>query len=114
VTAGVACAAALLLASACARPPAPLVSVHKEPTGAGTRLLLIGAPGTRINARLAPSLERRDGSVLRFAGGRVTPDSSYFVAPPTLDVIGDPAGIIRASVCPSHESVCRRVEVMVR
>jgi len=39
-----------------------------------------------------PSLERRDGSVLRFTGDSVTPDSSYFTAPPTLDVSGDRRG----------------------
>lgn len=113
MTAGIACGAALLLASACARPPAPLAIVRRERTTAGTRLTLIGAPGARINARLVPALERRDGSVLRFHGDDLTPDSSYFAAPPMLDVTGDPAGIVRASVCAEGESVCRRVVVRV-
>ncbi len=113
MTARAAYVAALLLISACARPPAPLARVRRESTAAGGRLTLVGAPGARINARLVPSLERRDGSVLRFKGDSVTPDSSYFTAPPTLDVSGDPSGLIRASVCVKGESVCRRVVVKV-
>lgn len=106
VTAGV------WLAGGCA--PAPLVTVRREPTATGTRLTLVGAPGARINARLLPALELKDGSVLRFTSDRVTEDSSYFSADPALEVAGDPSGVVRASVCPEGERVCRRVEVVVR
>jgi len=78
-------------------------------------LLALGAsapaPGVRINARLKPALERPDGEVFRFDSLRVTPDSSYFTAPPELLVAGSASGIIRASVCPAGEGVCRMVEV---
>jgi hypothetical protein len=72
---------------------------------------LRAAPGARINARLKPALERKDGSVLRFEAASVTADSSYFTAPPVLIVHGGAAGIVRASVCGEGESVCRMVEV---
>lgn len=104
-------AALLLLGAACTRPAATLISVRQERSASGTRLTLIGAPGARINARLPPSLERQDGTVLRFGEAGVTPDSNYFSRPPVLQVPGDPAGLIRASVCPEGEAVCRRVEV---
>lgn len=110
-----ACAAyvtALLLVSACARRPAPLISEHREPIASGTRLTLIPAPGARINARLVPALERKEG-VLRFHGESYTADSNYFTSPPMLEVSGDPSGLIRASVCAEGESVCRPVVVKV-
>jgi hypothetical protein len=105
---------AFLLACACARSPAPLMRVQRQPTATGTRLVLVGAPGARINARLAPALERRDGSLLRFSGDSLTPDSIYFTTPPRLDVAGAVSGVIRASVCPEGEKVCRRVELTVQ
>ena len=103
----------LLLALACAERADPLLSVRREPRGDATHLTLLAAPGARINARLSPALERSSGSVLRFHGTPLTADSSYFTAPPTLDVEGDPSGVIRASVCPEGEAVCRRVVVQV-
>ncbi len=104
---------AVLLFS-CAAPPSPYLDLRTERVGARTRLTLLPAPGARINARLAPALERADGTVLHFHGSGVTADSSYFTAPPTLEVAGDPAGVIRASVCPAGEAVCRRVELRSR
>jgi hypothetical protein len=104
----------MTLVLACAERPAPLISVRSERRGDETRLTLLAAPGARINARLLPALERTGGSVLRFHGTSLTADSSYFTAPPTLDVEGDPSGVIRASVCPEGEAVCRRVQVTVR
>jgi hypothetical protein len=102
---------ALLLS--CAAPPSPYLRLRIERLGATTRLTLLPAPGARINARLVPALERRGGGVLRFQGSQLTADSSYYTAPPTLELPGDPAGVIRASVCPDRESVCRRVELRV-
>ncbi len=101
----------MALVAACARPPVPLIEVRRERIASGTRLTLIGAPGARINARLRPSLEARDGSVLRFGGANVTADSNYFLGPPFLQVPGAAGGVVRASVCPEGEAVCRRVEV---
>jgi hypothetical protein len=99
---------------ACAGAPSPYLRLQTERAGATTRLTLVAAPGARINARLRPALERSDGTVLRFQGNAVTADSNYFAGPPTLDLTGDPAGIIRASVCPAGESVCRRVALRSR
>ncbi len=104
----------LALVAACAHPARALIEVRQERMPSGTRLTLIGAPGARINARLPPSLERRDGSVLRFGAEGLTPDSSYFTHPPTLVVAGTLTGVIRASVCPEGEVVCRRVELNLR
>lgn len=92
----------------------PLLRVAREAAGPGaTRLTLIPAPGVRINARLTPALERIDGSILHFAGGRMTPDSSYFIDSPALETAGSITGRIRASVCPEHQAVCLPVEVHV-
>ena len=101
------------LFAACSAVPAsnPYLSLESAPVGAETRLTLRPAPGARINARLKPALERTDGSILRFEGASVTADSSYFTAPPVLMVHGDARGIVRASVCPEGERVCRMVEV---
>jgi hypothetical protein len=43
----------------------------------------------------------------------VTPDSAYFTAPPELVLPNGrpPEGVVRASVCPAGESVCRMVTV---
>jgi hypothetical protein len=101
----------LVLATACTERLAPPLSVRRERHGDETRLTLLAAPGARINARLLPALERSGGGVLRFHGTPLTADSSYFTEPPTLVVEGDPSGVIRASVCPEGEAVCRRVEL---
>lgn len=111
---GIALAAALT--AACAHQIEGPIRVVRTAEARGVRLTLIPAPGARINARLRPALERPDGSVLRFDSPAVTPDSSYYTAPPEL-VLPEgkaEAGIVRASVCPSGESVCRVVSVNVR
>jgi hypothetical protein len=79
----------------------------------GVRLALIAAPDGRINARLRPALELDNGKVLRFDGASLTPDSSYYTAPPELRIAGPlpRAGRIRASVCPAGQSVCRLVTI---
>jgi hypothetical protein len=111
-----AAAALLLLLGACAREKAqPWLRVAREAAGPGlTRLTLQPTAGVRINARLAPALERPDGSVLAFLGARLTPDSSYFVDPPSLQVRGPVAGQVRASVCPEEEKICVPVTLTLR
>jgi hypothetical protein len=105
---------------ACAARPNPYVTLIREIRGDAVLLRLVPAPGARINAHLKPALERPDGTVLRFDSPSVTPDSSYFTAPPELIVketgdgrqkTGSTGGVIRASVCPEGENVCRMVEV---
>jgi len=103
---------ALVLAACRSAPPAtPYLTLEREPAGAGILLRLVPAPGARINARLAPALERPDGKVLRFDTPDRTSDSAYYAVPPVLVVEGATAGIIRASVCPEGEEVCRVVVV---
>lgn len=102
--------AALLLA-ACAPRPAPELTLIREPVGSAIRLRLLPAPGVRINALLAPALERPDRSIHRFDSPSRTPDSSYFTAPPEVVVVGPTRGVVRASVCFDGEAVCRVVEV---
>ncbi|MGN6392304.1 MAG: hypothetical protein ACTHM9_08680 [Gemmatimonadales bacterium] len=84
--------------------------------GADTRLTLEAAPHLKINARLAPSLELSNGTVLRFTVGRLTADSAYFAEPPSATLAGrHPAvhGTLRASVCRDDEQVCRSVSARI-
>jgi hypothetical protein len=97
--------------AACAGTHGSYFTVGREIRGATTTLRLIPAAGARINARLKPALERPDGSVLRFDSPHLTPDSSYYTAPPELSLSGSGQGIVRASVCPAGEAVCRLVQV---
>ena len=102
---------ALTLVAACTTSgPTPPLRLHAVARDGATRLTLIAAAHYRINARLTPALELRDGRVLRFDGIR-TPDSAYFAEPPAA-TWGDaeiPHGRLRASVCRDDESVCRSV-----
>jgi len=108
--------AALVFAS-CARveEPADAVRLVTVPDGRDTRLSLVAGPELRINARLAPALELRDGSIIRFETGRVTPDSAYFAEPPSARLPGRRSihGTLRASVCHAHELVCRGVTLEI-
>jgi hypothetical protein len=91
--------------------PAPL-RVERAAGADGTTLVLLAAPGVRINARVKPALELPDGAVLRFDSSHLTADSAYFTRPPTAVVPGSGrsvAGTLRASVCSEHELVCRSV-----
>ena len=109
--------ASLLLAS-CGRvdertDPLRLITT---PDGRDTRLSLVAAPGLRINARLVPALELRDGNILRFVTGRVTPDSAYFAEPPSTRLPGRRRavhGTLRASVCHADEQVCRGITLEI-
>lgn len=101
-----------LLLSGCAEGGGRYFSVAREPGADSVVIHLVPAPHVRINARLAPVLELPDGRVLRFSGTALTADSSYFTAPPVLAVRGSPRGMIRASVCPEGDSVCRVVEMV--
>lgn len=102
---------ATLALAACAPGPAPELTLTREPAGTLVRLELHPAPGVRINALLPPTLERSDGSIHRFDSPSRTPDSSYFSAPPVAVVPGPATGIVRASICPDGENVCRVVVV---
>lgn len=99
--------------SGCGAPERPpLLTVQRIPLDSNrTRLVLAGAPGARINARLRPALERADGTVLRFDPPAADDDSSYYSEAPELTLEGDAAGTVVASVCPTGEKVCRKVEV---
>ena len=100
---------ATLAIAACHGPP-PLVALE-----AGPPLRLVAAPGVRINARLKPALELDDGTVLRFDSPRMTPDSAYFAAAPTVATTpsGGRHGTLRLSVCPAGEGLCRLVVMAV-
>ena len=102
---------AALLLWACWGSPDPYVSLRTERRGAATHLTLIPARGARINARLKPALETPEGTVVRFDSPHLTPDSSYFTAPPEALASAPAVGVIHASVCPEGEAVCRVVEV---
>lgn len=78
--------------------------------GPDTQVTLHAAPHLKINARLAPALELAGGTVLRFAGTHLTPDSAYFAEPPSALLTGRHDvvhGTLRASVCRDDEQVCR-------
>jgi hypothetical protein len=90
---------------------APL-RVERAASAGGTTLLLVAAPGFRINARVKPALELSEGGVLRFDSPDLTADSAYYTRPPTAVVpraTRSVAGTLRASVCAEHELVCRSV-----
>ena len=94
----------------------PLV-VHLSPAGDSVRVVLLAAPGWKINARLKPVVEVVDGRRLQLDARRLTPDSAYFAEPPSVVAGGRPGGIrgtLRASVCSAGETVCRVVTVEVR
>ncbi len=110
----------LLLACAGERAPAPgrdrPLVLRSRPAGDSLRLTLVAAPGWKINARLKPVLEYRDGALLRFDAARLTPDSAYFAEPPVALVAEGRArarGTLRASVCAAGEAVCRLVMLEV-
>jgi hypothetical protein len=102
---------ALALGCAAAGERSPPLRVHREATPGGTVLVLTAEPGVRINARVKPALELRDGPVLRFDSPCLSADSAYFTQAPTA---AWPAGrrvtgTLRASVCSERELVCRPV-----
>jgi hypothetical protein len=111
---------ALLAACAWAQPQPtaerPLV-LHVSPAGASVRLVLLAAPGWKINARVKPVVETADGRRLRLEALRLTPDSAYFAEPPSALVASRSGGIrgtLRASVCAAGEAVCRLMTLDVR
>lgn len=86
------------------------LAVRSEPIEGGTRLVLVAAPGWKINARLKPALELPNGAVVRFDAARRTPDSAYFAESPIADVPGkvtNVRGTLKASVCSATERFCR-------
>jgi hypothetical protein len=82
----------------------------------GIRVLTaVPSAGFRINARVPPALELGSGQIIRLAGGRVLPDSSYFVEPPWA---AWPAGVrlrgvLRVSFCRETEALCRSTAIPV-
>jgi len=95
---------------------APILRVNAEPITGGRRLTLVAAPGAQINARVKPALELANGTVLRFDSPHVTADSAYFTdAPTVLAPIGTKlaGAVLRASVCPAGERVCRMVTLAI-
>jgi len=106
------------LATACSRPPTEPgpFQVTTASSGPDTRLTLHAGPHLKINARLAPALELSNGTILRFRTGHLTPDSAYYVEPPSAVLPGRHArvhGTLRASVCRDDEQVCRAVRVEI-
>jgi hypothetical protein len=94
---------------------APL-RVERAASAVGTTLVLVAAPGYRINARVKPALELTEGGVLRFDSPDLTADSAYYTRPPTALVPRErrsTAGTLRASVCSEHELVCRSVTLQL-
>ena len=78
-------------------------------------LRLDAAPGARINARLLPVLELRDGTRVSFTSDALDADSSYFAASPTATVRSTRAtrGTLLASVCPASARVCLQAKLDV-
>jgi hypothetical protein len=111
----------LLAFAACTEPRRGIIArsdlLSLDLTGQrGSRMLrLDAAPGARINARLPPVLELRDGTLITFSGDELTADSSYFVASPRAGLGGTRAGTgtLRASVCPADVRVCLSVALDV-
>jgi hypothetical protein len=87
----------------------PLV-VRVEGGDSSTRLLLVAAPGWKINARLKPALELPGGDIVRFDSPLLTADSAYFAEPPSVRLAGRITtihGTLKASACAAGERVCR-------
>lgn len=111
----------VLGALACARAlPEPNahrpLAVQVSQAGDSVRLVLLAAPGWKINARLKPVVEAVDGRRLQFDARRVTADSAYFAEPPSVVAAGRAEGVrgtLRASVCSAGETVCRVVTLEV-
>src|SRR5262245_30445311 len=86
------------------------LAVRIEAGNSSTRVLLVAAPGWKINARLKPALELPGGNVIRFDAPQLTPDSAYFAEPPSARLPGRTTaihGTLKASACAADERVCR-------
>jgi len=86
------------------------LAVRTELTESSTRLVLVAAPGWKINARVKPALELHNGAVVRFDAAQLTPDSAYFAESPIADIPGkvtNVRGTLKASVCSATEHFCR-------
>jgi hypothetical protein len=101
----------LLISLGGAVPEAHHLRVERTPLAAGVRLRLVPSHGVRINARLSPVLELPDGELIRFAATERTSDSAYYLTPPEAIAPAPAIGIIRASICPAGEGLCRVVVV---
>jgi hypothetical protein len=86
------------------------LAVRIETGDSTTRLVLVAAPGWKINARLKPALELSGGEIIRFDAPLLTPDSAYFAEPPSARLPGRTTaihGTLKASACAADERVCR-------
>jgi hypothetical protein len=97
--------------TACTAPGHPYLTLVRVPAGNAVRLRLVPAWGVRINARLKPTLETAGGGLVMFDSRGLTADSAYFTASPEAITDAPARGVIRASVCPSGERLCRVVEL---
>jgi hypothetical protein len=91
--------------------PSQFVSVAVSGQGEQRLAHLNAAPGVRINARLRPALEFRDGTVITFEGEESATDSGYFAGSPRAAIGSTRAhtATLRASVCPAAQRVCLSV-----
>jgi hypothetical protein len=108
--------AVVLCSMACSKESRAGQPLHIEIARAGqdTRLTLMPAADLKLNARLKPALELRDGTLLRFDSPHLTPDSAYFADPPTAKLRGHHEtvrGTLHASVCGVNEAVCRSITI---
>jgi hypothetical protein len=88
------------------------LAVRIDAGDSSTRLILVAAPGWKINARLKPALELPGGDIIRFDAPLLTPDSAYFAEPPSARLAGRTTsihGTLKASACAARERVCRLV-----
>lgn len=91
--------------------PSEFVSLAVSGHGDNRIAHLNAARGVRINARLRPALEFRDGTVITFTGTESTADSGYFAGSPRAAIGATRAhtATLRASVCPAAQRVCLSV-----
>ena len=100
--------------AACTRRPAPEAMVRLEV--AGDHLTLNPTAGARINAKVKPTLELAEGTLIFFDQGAVDADGNYFTESPRADFrpTGKTLkGTLRVGVCPAGMSVCQSLTVPI-
>ena len=104
-----------LVAFGCGPRVTPPVRLVASSHGGRAILAALPAADVRINARVAPAIELRGGSVLRLTQGRMTSDSAYFAEPPwaVRPQNGRIRGLMRISYCRTDEALCRAVALPV-
>lgn len=92
-------------------PPVLLRAIDQS----GPALLLVPAPGARLNARVPAALELGGGRVLRFDRGARDSAGDYFAGAawaPRPSALPD-SGLLRLSYCRADESFCRSEQLTV-